>query len=499
MTTSLPSIVQLKPFLQPFPYGREGLDSWAAQYALATPSLKADVEKDGGIKPSQPYGEIWFGTHENGPAKVEGEEQSLRALVHKDPKFYLGEKLLKDGQMSSQYANDLPYLFKVLSFDKPLPLQCHPDKKLGAKVCRFSPGFPARERELTLGRSIQLKDQEKRDKGKNEDFEDSNPKPEVGVALSPFTAFVGFRPPEQLASLVKAVPEFQQLFQESTLSSFYSTASSSPSDESAKSALRSLFREAIHLDGASVKPLIKKLSARLDTEGAEKVFGAANQFTPGGEANASGESEAEAMARVWRISTKTYGEDDVGVLVSTCMMNLLRMRKGEGAWILGKPCTRRLEFLAADDLHAYVEGDIIECMANSDNMVAHGLGTEEQGGISTFVEMLSYRHLPAEKLLLQYEDGWSGGKNGLTRLYKVPIAEFDLLGTTLSPSSPSETLAPLDGPLTFVVTEGTIALKVGSEQLELSQGQAGFVRAGAEIELKSAGSERAEIWGAFYQ
>ncbi|GAA5922648.1 hypothetical protein JCM1841_006766 [Sporobolomyces salmonicolor] len=465
MTTSLPSIVQLKPFLQPFPYGREGLDSWAAQYALATPSLKADVEKDGGIKPSQPYGEIWFGTHENGPAKVEGEEQSLRALVRKDPKFYLGEKLLKDGQMSSQYANDLPYLFKVLSFDKPLPLQCHPDKKLGAK----------------------LKDQEKRDKGKNEDFVDSNAKPEVGVALSPFTAFVGFRPPEQLASLVKAVPEFQQLFQESTLSSFYSTASSSPSDESAKSALRSLFREAIHLDGASVKPLIKKLSARLDTEGAEKVFGAANQFTPGGEANASGESEAEAMARVWRISTKTYGEDDVGVLVSTCMMNLLRMRKGEGAWIL------------ADDLHAYVEGDIIECMANSDNMVAHGLGTEEQGGISTFVEMLSYRHLPAEKLLLQYEDGWSGGKNGLTRLYKVPIAEFDLLGTTLSPSSPSETLAPLDGPLTFVVTEGTIALKVGSEQLELSQGQAGFVRAGAEIELKSAGSERAEIWGAFYQ
>ncbi|GAA5890702.1 hypothetical protein JCM5296_004813 [Sporobolomyces johnsonii] len=465
MTTSLPSIVQLKPFLQPFPYGREGLDSWAAQYALATPSLKADVEKDGGIKPSQPYGEIWFGTHENGPAKVEGEELSLRELVRKEPKFYLGEKLLKDGQMSSQYENDVPYLFKVLSFDKPLPLQCHPDKKLGAK----------------------LKEQEKQDKGKNEDFVDSNAKPEVGVALSPFTAFVGFRPPEQLVALIKAVPEFQKLFQESTLSSFYSTASSSPSDDSAKSALRTLFGEAINLDASTVKPLVQKLSARLDNEGAEKVFGAANQFTPGGEANASGESEAKAMARVWRISTKTYGEEDVGVLVSTCMMNLLRMKKGEGAWIL------------ADDLHAYVEGDIIECMANSDNMVAHGLGTEEQGGISTFVEMLSYRHLPAEKLLLQYEDRWQGGKNGLTRLYKVPIAEFDLLGTTLSASSPSETLSPLDGPLTFVVTEGKVALKVGSEQIELSKGQAGFVRAGAEIELKSAGSEQAEIWGAFYE
>lgn len=73
----------------------------------------------------------------------------------------------------------------------------------------------------------------------------------------------------------------------------------------------------------------------------------------------------------------------------------------------------------ADDLHAYVEGDIIECMANSDNMVAHGLGTSEQGGISTFVEMLSYRHLPAEKLLVSHDDVWSKSENGYARLYNV--------------------------------------------------------------------------------
>lgn len=74
---------------------------------------------------------------------------------------------------------------------------------------------------------------------------------------------------------------------------------------------------------------------------------------------------------------------------------------------------------AADDLHAYVEGDIIECMANSDNMVAHGLGTSEQGGISTFVEMLSYRHLPAEKLLVSHDDVWSKAEYGYARLYNV--------------------------------------------------------------------------------
>lgn len=57
-------------------------------------------------------------------------------------------------------------------------------------------------------------------------------------------------------------------------------------------------------------------------------------------------------------------------------------------------------------------------------MVAHGLGTEEQGGISTFVEMLSYRHLPASKLLLEYKDGSKLGKNGLTRYYKVNLSHL---------------------------------------------------------------------------
>jgi len=460
------SIVQLTPFLQPFPYGRNGLESLAAQYCLETPGSKQKIEQDGGIKPDQPYGECWFGTHDNGPAYVEGQGQKkLSELVKDNPEFYLGGKLLKDGQMNSQYENDVPYLFKVLSFDKPLPLQCHPDKKLGEK----------------------LKEQEAKQKGKNEDFVDSNAKPEVGVSIKgDFTAFVGFRPPVQLASIISAVPEFKAMFSSSTLSTLNSVASSSSSsDSSIKASLRSLFSESINLSSDQVKPLITSLNDRLEKEGAEKVFGAANDFNAQGDANSTGESEAEAMYRVWKISLETYGDEDVGILVSTCLMNLLRMKKGEGAWIL------------ADDLHAYVEGDIIEAMANSDNMVAHGLGTEEQGGISTFVDMLSYRHLPASKLLLSYEDASKYGKNGCTRYYKVPIAEFDLLSVTLTESKKEETIKALDGPFTFVVSEGSIKVKVDQDELRLTKGQAAFVKAGAEISIVAEGD--AELWGAFYQ
>ncbi|GAA6035127.1 hypothetical protein JCM8097_006378 [Rhodosporidiobolus ruineniae] len=467
-TNSLPSVVQLKPFLQPFPYGRNGLESWAAQYALQTPSLKEGVEKDGGIKADQPYGEIWLGsTHPNGPCSIEGTGLPLKDFIQRDAKFYLGEKLLKDQQMNTQYPNDLPYLFKVLSFDKPLPLQCHPDKRLGT----------------------QLMEQERKRLGKNEDFVDTNAKPEVGVALSPFTAFVGFRPPQQLETILKGVPEFAAIFQDSTLDSFYKVATSSPSEDEAKAALRSLFYEAINLPQDKVKDLTQRLSARIEKEGAEAVFGAANLYQAEGEANASGESEAAALARVWKISVSTYGTSDVGSLVAAALMNVLRMRKGEGAWIL------------ADDLHAYVEGDIIECMANSDNMVAHGLGTEEQGGIATFVEMLSYRHLPASKLLLEYQDGWTVGKHGRTRYYKVPIAEFDLLNVSLSNgTSAVEELLPLYGPLTFVVTAGTVLITVGEEKLELSKGQVGFVRANVEIKFEAKDpSTETELWGSFYQ
>lgn len=201
-------------------------------------------------------------------------------------------------------------------------------------------------------------DEEKRKLGKNSDFVDSNAKPEVGVALSPFTgaylpaqslrerrsrssqssffaAFVGFRPPEQLAATLRGTPELQQMFKDSTLESFYQVASSSPSDDQAKAALRSLFHEAINLPKSKVKSIVQALQARFKKDSADVVFAAANEFTPQGEANASGETEATAMKRVFEIGLKTYGEEDVGVLASLALMNILRLRAGEGTWILG--------------------------------------------------------------------------------------------------------------------------------------------------------------------
>lgn len=149
------------------------------------------------------------------------------------------------------------------------------------------------------------------------------------------TAFVGFRPVEQVSAVLKSVPELQELFKNETLESFHKTASSSASDAEAKAALRSLFYEAVNASGPKIKSIVPKLRERIAREGADTVLGAANAFTPKGEANAFGESEAAAMARAFDISVDTYGPEDVGTLTALILMNVLRMRAGEGAWIQG--------------------------------------------------------------------------------------------------------------------------------------------------------------------
>ena len=112
--------------------------------------------------------------------------------------------------------------------------------------------------------------------------------------------------------------------------------------------------------------------------------------------------------------------------------------------------------------------------------------------------MLSYRHLPADKLLLEYVDNWEKGMQGNTRLYKIPIEEFEIIKVTLTKEKGTETLT-LPGPHTFVVTHGTIKAKVDKEEIILKTGHTAFVRANAKLELELVDEDNGEIWGSFFQ
>jgi mannose-6-phosphate isomerase len=68
---------------------------------------------------------------------------------------------------------------------------------------------------------------------------------------------------------------------------------------------------------------------------------------------------------------------DTGILVSN-FMNYVKLAPGEAS------------FLGANEPHAYISGNCIECMANSDNVVRAGL-TGKYKDVQTLTRMLTYK------------------------------------------------------------------------------------------------------------
>lgn len=102
-----------------------------------------------GIEPDgQPWAELWFGTHPNGPARLD------------------------DGRLLAEVAGELPYLLKVLAAAQPLSLQIHPNREQA--VDGHARGV----------------------------LPDPNPKPELLCALTPFEALCGVRPVEATDDLL---------------------------------------------------------------------------------------------------------------------------------------------------------------------------------------------------------------------------------------------------------------------------------------------------------
>merc|ERR1719245_1101037 len=120
------------------------------------------------VEEKTPYAEMWMGTHHKGPARVYESEAG-----DKEPKLLL----------DSLKGKPLPYLFKVLSVNKSLSIQAHPDKALAEKLHADRPNV----------------------------YKDDNHKPEMALALTKFQAMCGFRPYAEIAKFLEEVPEFGEL------------------------------------------------------------------------------------------------------------------------------------------------------------------------------------------------------------------------------------------------------------------------------------------------
>ncbi|OBZ74466.1 Mannose-6-phosphate isomerase [Grifola frondosa] len=349
-TAASKNLIRLKTSIQEYDWGKKGSSSLVARLAANSigPDFKVDENKS--------YAETWMGTHPNGPAHLyTSPSTSLLSLISSDPRHYLGEPVIRKWPSTT----NIPFLFKVLSIAKTLPLQAHPDRALAEQLHARDP----------------------------KQFVDANHKPEMAVAIGKPSSTLLTEPILMRASAIRILS--------SRLA--HAVGDSALVDSFAKN---------------PSKGLLKQVYAKL----LERPY------------DAPGDVEKEVSALKERIEK---GETLPGGTRST------------------------------DEVHAYLEGDIIECMAVSDNVLNAAFSPPDslKSQLPTFLEMLTYTSRPVSHWALSCEE-YEGSRDGETVRYAPPLEEFVVLNTTLDEHGTKERLSAVEGPTIGIVTKGRISIQI---------------------------------------
>lgn len=106
--------MELKCAVQTYSWGKNGMDSMVA-------TLMKSANADFVVDEQKSYAELWMGTHENGPSYLKDADVSLQKYIQENIEV-LGSDTIQT------FGSNLPFLFKVLSINKALSIQVHPNK-----------------------------------------------------------------------------------------------------------------------------------------------------------------------------------------------------------------------------------------------------------------------------------------------------------------------------------------------------------------------------------
>jgi len=268
-------------------------------------------------------------------------------------------------------------------------------------------------------------------------FTDPNHKPEIALALSDFEAFCGFKP----------LADIERLLQLPPLKAFLPPVKK-PS-----------------FDDQSLKHVVKTMLEASD-EAIEKTNDALMSIPKEEFGN-----DSYIPDMIPRLA-KQYDKCDNGTVVALITMNYLQLKAGDSIYI------------PADGIHAYLSGDIIECMARSNNVLNTGFCPRaDRDSIDMFCSVLTFTPHDAKEAILQPRP-FDRCKNGKVKIYAPPLSEFSVLATELRDDE-SETVEPIDGPSIFIVTKGEGTLKAEGKEYKLSEGYIFFVGHGVETEFQA--------------
>lgn len=152
------------------------------------------------------------------------------------------------------------------------------------------------------------------------------------------------------------------------------------------------------------------------------------------------------LSKLFQRLATDFGHD-VGLL-SIFFLNVLRLKPGEAI------------YLAANVPHAYLDGDCVECMACSDNVVRAGL-TPKFKDVDTLLRLVSYECGPPDAMLararLLHKD-----TQPYTRTFVPPVPDFAVSEIRLPANANTGKPYMLDNPVT-----GSILLVTGSRKASL--------------------------------
>jgi mannose-6-phosphate isomerase len=135
-------------------------------------------------------------------------------------------------------------------------------------------------------------------------------------------------------------------------------------------------------------------------------------------------------------------------------------------------------------IHAYLSGNIVECMARSDNVINTGFCPRaDRDDVSLFTNALTFSPSSGEDAILKPTSS-NKGVYGKTKVLAPPMSEFNMLITQLGPRD-KETIKGIDGPSVILVTAGKGTLKAGGEVRGVKEGYIFFLGAGTELNVTS--------------
>ncbi len=322
--------------------------------------------------------------------------------------------------VNRKYNGILPFLLKVLSAGEALSIQLHPDKAQAAELHRRHP----------------------------EHYPDDNHKPEIAVALDHLQALAGFRSVEEISLVLHRYPEINALFERETIQKLMQSRDTAFTDQ--QLLIKKLMKELIRI-ALKNEDILDRSLGQLETRLKKK------------------QSECNERDRLFLDLRQKYGVD-IG-LIFIFLLNLVNLSRGQAL------------FLSAGRPHAYLRGNIIECMANSDNVIRAGL-------------TLKYKDLKTMQKIADCTPGsgqrYSDNFKNQEFTYETPADEFQLTRITLSDSQ-SKQVKTSGCIQVLLVTEGLIEIEWQESREAVAKGKALLIPASLDQYILS-GKEQSFIY-----